>query len=145
MVPRRRTLSLGDPRSVLATRGDLEIGAFARRARRRRLGIALGGVALIVAAGLVFYFLGEPADSAAGDAYRVAIRCITCGYSSDDFAVRTTQSFPMACPGCKELSCKQVWQCRRCGNRFVPPAAFPVVCPATGCGSSNVGTGVSKR
>ena len=47
----RRPLNLSDTRSVLATTGDVAVGAYARRIRRRRIGIALVGLLLIAGAG----------------------------------------------------------------------------------------------
>jgi hypothetical protein len=138
-MERRRALNLTDTRAVLATSGDVAIGAYARRVRRKRAGIAALGVLLILGAGATYWALREPADRATLGTYRVLLRCATCGYQAG-MEVATSQAFPLACPACKERACRPVWQCRKCGREFVADQReVPTVCPNVDCRSAEVG------
>src|SRR5215510_14456582 len=121
MDKHRRSLSLSDTRAVLATTGDLVVGAYARRIRRKRIGIALVGVLLIASAGGTYYALQAPADRTHSGSYRVIVRCSKCN-KDRQVDMQPGQTFPLLCPTCKERACHQLWQCRKCGKRFVPEA-----------------------
>lgn len=133
----RRSISLSDTRSVLATTGDLAVGAFARRARRKRIGIALLGVLLIGAAGVSYWALREPPEHVGS--FRAVVRCSKCGVEAP-VTVAAGQVFPLTCDACHERTLRQVWQCQKCGHRFVPDGrGVPTNCPRSGCRSAAVG------
>jgi hypothetical protein len=140
MARSRRILTLTDTQSVLATTGELHIGAYARRARRRRMGLALVGLGLIAGAGAIYWAIRPPREAQELASYKVRVRCTTCGRESVE-SVATSQSFPLVCPNCRERACKQVWRCKKCGLQFVPERlGGATVCPNPQCRSTQVGS-----
>lgn len=143
MIRRRRTLDLTDYRSVLATTGDLEVGAYARRQQRRRILIALGGLGLIAAAYWLFAQLSVIDPGIGQDRYEVKVRCVSCSYAGR-VEVPLDQTFPTICPECGQRALRRVWECRECRTEFLPkPGAPRVRCPS--CGSEKVGSALPKK
>lgn len=136
-----KPLNLTDYRAVLTSTGELEIGAYARRKRRRRMLVAWAGVALILVGAGVAWMLWQPESAPATDGYPVVVRCVTCAWEG---TIRTSarHAFPLTCPRCKERSAREVWRCRNpaCGARFVPddPTRTPScpICKGTRVGSA---------
>jgi Zn finger protein HypA/HybF involved in hydrogenase expression len=121
-------VSLGD--------GDVLVGAYARRLARRRLWLIGFGLALIGLAVVIYRNL-EPAGSAV-DTRPVLARCVECGFEGPlrvPIAARGT----FECPTCHARGARELWACRKCGERFLPPVTYETrVCPA--CDSSEVGS-----
>jgi len=145
MVPKRRKSTGIEPyRRGLDATGDIQVGAYARRQRRRRILLSLLGLALIggavgLYAGLRHWVL-QPAAETRGRPYAVKVRCISCGYSAT-LDVSSGQTFPLECPVCGERGCKQLWKCRACGHEFLPAeSGNEKRCPR--CGNSAVGSAV---
>ena len=60
--------------------------------------------------------------------------------------VEAGQVFPVPCPTCKERAVRQLWQCRKCGKRFLPGGAgVPTNCPDINCRSADVGSAAAPR
>jgi len=115
---------------------EVQIGAYARRQRRKRLAIGLAGVALI-AAGWWLYLELRPKPAGVRTATTVVVRCTSCAWEGR-LTVPADQRFPMDCPQCGQRACEVLWRCRDCGERFVPPrGADPLRCPR--CESLRVG------
>lgn len=137
MTRRRRPIDLEAYRRGLDSTGEVRVGAYARRQRRRRALLASFGLVLIVGA-VGLYSALRPEREATGQTYPVKVRCISCGYSAT-LEVPFQQTFPLSCPRCGEKACKELWKCRACGHEFLPDQrADEKHCPA--CGSSEVGT-----
>jgi DNA-directed RNA polymerase subunit RPC12/RpoP len=139
MTRSRRPLDAAIPRSLLDSRGDVAVGAYANRVRWRRLLIAAFGVALIGGAAGMYWTLRPDAQHAA-DHYRIKLRCANeqCRYE-DELTVPYTQTFPAICPVCGLMAVEQVWACRACGAQFTATArGNVVVCPQ--CKSTRVGS-----
>lgn len=144
MARGRRNLELTDYRSVLNTSGDVAFGAYARQQRRRRIVVALGGVALIAAAIWLFVALSPGSDATSAVRYAVVVECVECGRRELIEVDLTTDSLPAVCADCGVRSCYKLWQCRRCGTAFLPKGQSDVVrCP--NCGSTSVGTAEIPR
>ncbi len=138
MLRRSREVSLSDYRSVLRTKGDIAVGAFARRQRRRRIAVAFAGVVLISAAIALLCWLWPTTANPHSDTHPVVVRCIKCKREEVLQLRAGDVGFPLMCPVCQERTCWQVWECRNCGQQFVPPAtAAKIVCPR--CRSESVG------
>lgn len=143
MYDRRKSGTFSDYRSVLARRGDVEIGAFARRRRRRAIVLVLLSVVLLVGAAWLYRALGSEGTTS-NDKVRVKVRCSRpdCNYTGTVTVVPGTH-YPVECPSCGERSCWPLWQCLnpRCGKEFVPEERGTVIkCPF--CGSTDVGAAV---
>lgn len=138
MTRRRRPIDLEAYRRGLDSTGEVRVGAYARRQRRRRALLALFGLVLIVGA-VGLYSALRPEPEATGQTYPVRVQCISCGYAGTlDVPFKET-TFPLTCPQCGERACKQIWKCRACDHEFIPGAGGePIRCPA--CGSSEVGS-----
>ena len=120
---------------------EVSVGAYARRQLRRRVLVGVFGGALIVGALTLYSFLKPPGLANQGNRYAVRTRCASCGHTAT-VRVRFDQTFPMRCPACKEPACQVMWQCRECGQQFVPEQTGPVSgCPQ--CGSERVGSAVT--
>jgi predicted Zn-ribbon and HTH transcriptional regulator len=117
---------------------EVSVGAYARRQFRRRVFVGVFGGALIIGALTLYSLLKPPGQADQGDRYPVRVHCASCGHAAS-VQVRFDQTFPMRCPKCKEPACRVMWQCRQCGQRFVPEQTGPAVrCPE--CGSERVGS-----
>jgi hypothetical protein len=141
-VARRRKLDLTDYRSVIGTAGDVWVGAYARREQRKRILVALLGVALIIGAVALYWLLRPAGGSLGGGRSPIRVRCTApgCGYEGV-LHVSSRERFPLVCPMCKARSCRELWQCRNpdCGALFLPDAAKTQPrCPV--CGSATVGS-----
>ncbi len=135
MATRHKAASLTD-RSILATKGERSVGAYARRQRRRQVAVALAGVGLIVVAVIVYELFPQTVRNAPRT-YPVMVRCAACGFEGALY-VPFDQAFPANCPKCGQPGCRPLWKCDDCGNRFIPDqTAPPVVCPR--CKSQRVG------
>lgn len=109
----------------------------ARKLRARRIGLAIAGPALLVAAGLAWLEL-RPASAPSGETYAAIVRCDSC---QQDLEVRVPFEFgfPTACPVCRRVIGQPLWACRSCGVRFAPRDEAAVqVCPE--CRSPAVGS-----
>jgi len=139
MVRHKSKVSLTDTRSVLATTGDITVGAYARQQRRRRAAMAVFGLALIGGA-VSLYFVLRPQDGAVLEqGFPIVVHCVECGYDGIVRVELGQGSFPMTCPQCGEHSCQQVWECRVCGRQFLRKSgAAELRCPF--CRSRAVGT-----
>jgi predicted Zn-ribbon and HTH transcriptional regulator len=120
------------------SREEVQVGAYARRQRRRRILMGLFGALLIAGALALYYQLRPRAEAGAADRYPVCVRCSACGFTAR-LRVPFTQTFPMECPSCKEPACRVLWECRDCGARFVPQESGKEQrCPQ--CNSLRVGS-----
>jgi predicted Zn-ribbon and HTH transcriptional regulator len=140
---RKHKTSLTD-RSTLESTGERSVGRYAERVRRRRMGIAAGGLALVAVAGLLYYWLAPGLAAPVGGSRRsVMVRCIdpACGYEGV-MAVPLGQVFPVQCPKCKMPTCKELWACGQCGYRFFPDQSDGEHCPK--CKSAQIGTALQK-
>ena len=127
-----------DLRRALDRVGDVEIGAWVRRRRRKRVLVSLAGLLLVALAVVVYVSLRIDRGVRRQDGYAADFRCITC---EEEFSSRLDfgQQTPLVCPKCGERSAKQVWICRDCGDRFIPVGPLESVrCPQ--CGSYRVGS-----
>jgi predicted RNA-binding Zn-ribbon protein involved in translation (DUF1610 family) len=143
MSRRRTSISIEAYQRGLESTGEVRIGAYARRQRRRRVLVALLGVLLIAGAvGLymgLHYWMPHPGTGAAAGTYPVKVRCVSCGYSATLDVPYEGITFPLTCPRCGERACKQLWKCRACGEEFLPEeGSAEKRCPA--CGSLEVGS-----
>lgn len=137
MTRRRRPIDLEAYRRGLDSTGEVRVGAYARRQRRRRALLALFGAALIVGAVGLYWALCPKAEETE-ETYPVKVECISCDYSGT-LEVPFGQTFPLTCPVCGEKGCKELWKCRACAHQFLPePSTGEKQCPA--CGSQSVGT-----
>lgn len=140
---RRRSAGiLTDYRSVLDSRGDVLVGAYASAQRRQRIMVGAVGLALIgVAVGL--YFLLRPIESMGvrGDV-SIAVECVVedCAYRGV-LRVPPGTVFPVRCPACGAHSCHKLWECQNheCGHRFRAKGQ-PGEVRCERCGSTRVGT-----
>ncbi len=148
----RRADRLTDYRSVLARRGDIELGAYARRRWWRNVFAALFGVGLILGAAWLYRALRPLEEGVVqGREYPEKVRCSECKYEAI-VQVQARSKFPLACPKCKVRSCRKVWRCQECGTEFVAkpqdydrelsakPGEATIRCPS--CGSLAVGGAV---
>lgn len=137
-----RFLPTTDYRAALEQTGDVQVGARARRILWRRFAVSLVGLAMIaVAVAVSSTLLGssKPADAT----HAIDVRCETCG---NEFTLTASPDlvFPVACPKCKERAAKELWACRQCGNRFIPPdIQNDPSCPK--CKSRNIGSAAAAR
>ena len=142
MRRQRSTGKLGGHHADLFGRGDVEIGAIARRRRLRNIIAAVFGV---VSIGVAFWLYSSLApsdddDTPVGGEYRVKVRCIAkdCGYEGT-MTVTPDEQFPLTCPKCEQRGCWELWKCRKCGREFLPErTGGKVRCP--NCGSERVGS-----
>jgi DNA-directed RNA polymerase subunit RPC12/RpoP len=145
MNTRRRRNFTTDYRSVLNSRGDITIGAYARVQRRRNILIGAVGVGLVGVA-LWLHILFQPdRDSAADGRPSVLVQCVApeCNYRTR-VRVGPGETFPLACPQCKQRSSQKLWQCRDCGRLFLPKGVpEALACPS--CGSARVGTATDEE
>ena len=122
----------------LDSTGEIRIGAYARRQRRRRLLVGALGVSLIAAAVWMYFELRPDVSPDNPERYPVVLRCGDCGEVSET-DVRFGQTFPAKCSKCGEVACRPLWQCRDCGARFVPDQTGAAIhCPE--CNSLAVGS-----
>lgn len=139
MGQRRFLGDVSDLRTVLDRTGDVEIGAWVRLRRRKRLMVAGSGLLLIGMAVVVYTTLRTDRGFGSTARFPADFKCITCG---EEFSRRIgfDQTTPLSCPKCGERSAKQVWRCER-GHRFIPEGALhldSISCPE--CGSRRVGS-----
>lgn len=134
-----------DYRSVLAAKGEVKLGVFARRTRRRRILVALSGVGLTAFAVWLGWVLWPKGEASTGQIAAVHLRCMACAFETTR-AVASNQRYPMLCPACKAHALRELWTCRapNCGFAFVPdPGGVQRTCPK--CGSAEVGSFVALR
>jgi len=137
MGRRHRSIELDAYRRGLDGAGEVRIGAYARRVRRRRALLGLLGLVLMCGA-VGLYWVLRPEVEPAALTYPVKVRCTSCGRQGT-LDVPSGQTFPLICPQCGEKTYKPVWKCRACGDEFVPRTeGGSVRCPA--CGSLEVGS-----
>lgn len=135
-----RDTRLIDYRSVLSTKGEVEIGALALRTRRKRMLIALSGAMLIGLAGVLAWLLWPPRVGTPGTTSLVRLRCVACSFETTQ-QLDSSRRFPLQCPKCRAHALRELWICRAagCGAAFVPePGGVQRNCPQ--CGSANVGS-----
>jgi len=138
MARSNKVPGLEPPRLRLGSREEVQVGAYARRQRRRRFLLGFFGALLIAGAFALYYQLRPGGAAQAGDGYLVCIRCSACGFTVK-LRVPFTQTFPMECPSCGQPACRVVWECRDCGMQFVPDEnATEKRCPR--CNSRRVGS-----
>ena len=140
MRQRRFLGDVSDLRTVLDRTGDVEIGAWVRLRRRKRLMVAGSGLLLIGMAVVVYTTLRADRGFGSTDRFPADFKCITCG---EEFSrsIAFDQTSPLSCPKCGERSAKQVWMCSEDGHRFIPEGALhleSISCPK--CGSRRVGS-----
>lgn len=136
----RRHVDLSDPRSVLATTGEIAIGAYAQQQRRRQIVLGIFGLALVGVAAWFVFAVRATHEADAPGRYVVAAECNRCGWQGD---VPTTlkDQWPKRCPKCGEPTVQKRWICHQCQNTFLPrPVSGLVTCPK--CGSTDVGAAV---
>lgn len=130
-------------RRLLDSRGDILVGAYAAQQRRRRIAIAVFGLALIGCA-VWLYKTTSPRDPAtAHGTPAVAVECVNedCQYRGMITFATADERFPVRCPKCGQRSCYKLWRCRNpdCNHLFLHRGApADLCCPA--CGSRAVGT-----
>ncbi len=138
MVKRGGARNLTDYRKVLQGRGEIMVGAYARRVRRWRILLGAIGLLLIVGAAWIYVALLPPDPTRHAEPHQVAVACAKCGYRGVTEAP-PAEPFPLVCPSCGERACYKLWECRNCGHQFLPKGggAEPT-CPQ--CGHARVGT-----
>jgi DNA-directed RNA polymerase subunit RPC12/RpoP len=130
--------SVIDYRALLDTTGELEIGAYARRVRRRRAIAGVFGV-LLFATACVAYVAMQPRDErTAKRSFTVKVLCTHCGTTTE----RTTNArepLPMTCERCNLRTAHVLWTCRVCNAEFVAGSIGRLLeCPH--CHSAQVGS-----
>ncbi len=138
MAPHKRATNLAEDRAVMRTSRDLVVGAYGRR--QRRWHIFVGAVGLVLMGGAVaLYFALRPEDTRRGAGLRaVAYECVQCGLRGVA-EIRDESAFPLTCPKCQVRSCHPLWECRRCGLRFLNKGGeMELTCPR--CRSQSVGS-----
>lgn len=136
----RRHVDLADPRSVLATTGEIAIGAYARQQRRRQIILGVFGLVLVGVAAWFVLTVRATHEAEAPGRYLVAAECNRCSWQGE---VRTSldDTWPQRCPKCGETTVQKRWICHQCQTLFLPrPASGLVACPK--CGGTNVGAAV---
>lgn len=128
-----------DLRQALESSGDITIGAYARRTRRRRMLIGLLGVVLILGAFGV-YLLVVNMQSTPAPVVTLTLRCKQCG-TEMTLEDNPQRSYPTACQACEAQAVWPIWQCRYCEHKFLPvgsgESGAEVRCPM--CDSTDVG------
>jgi hypothetical protein len=142
-MPRSRLTQLSDYRSVLNTKGDIAVGAYAEQQRRRRILLAAFGLGLILAAVGLYYLLRPVELLDLTGKHPCVVLCTNeeCQYMGVLYLEIGSTEFPVVCPKCKQRSCHKVWECREpdCRERFLLRGPEPDLrCPA--CGSLRIGT-----
>ncbi|MGE3180680.1 MAG: hypothetical protein AB7N71_03555 [Phycisphaerae bacterium] len=127
-------------RTLLESKGDVAIGAYAVRLRRRRAIIASFGLVLLLLSTWFFFRLSGTAPLSGRDRVPTELRCQACGHTRfDETGLRV--EFPLTCDACKEPALRPCWICRECGKRFVnPPRSDYFECPQ--CRSMKIGSPV---
>lgn len=101
-------------------------------------------VVLLVAAGVIFYLRsGNVNDLTAQREYNTLLECLECQHRFQA-ALDVADRAPFECPSCHKKAAWFVWECAKCGARFVPPPEGdpprqPVAPVCSKCGSGNVG------
>lgn len=130
-------------RDVFRRAGEVAVSAYARQQRRRRIFLALVGVALIAGAGWLLAALWPREVRGEAARYAIAVECQKCKWRGVQ-AGPGRPVFPLPCPQCGERACHKLWECRSCGFQFVDKKGQQVVvCPR--CGRRNVGTAEAVR
>lgn len=133
--PRHTRRRLGPASLDIEVTHEVSVGAFARRRRMQRVAMGVGGAALLLGAIALFLLLNPMSG---GRTFTVMARCVSaaCGFEGA-IAVPTDKPAPFQCPRCKQPSCRELWQCRSCGERFIHTQSGIVKCPK--CDSDAVG------
>jgi hypothetical protein len=119
--------------------GDVLVGAYARRLARQRLAMVAFGVLLLTAALLLYWNL-QPGGEGPG-MRPVVVRCVECQFEGQ-MMVPVAARGSFECPSCQARGAREIWACRRCGERFLPPMTYELrKCPK--CGSEEVGSAVA--
>lgn len=138
-IPSRLTRGAAD-----GTYAEVEIGAWVRRRRRKRIAIAASGLLLMGLAGCLYWLLSHGVLEPVATRAEADMRCI-----ADECAYEFTAQFetaagpPTMCPRCGQKSLREVWACRKCGARFVLGPTTELACPK--CRSRDVGSGAAAR
>jgi len=138
MTSYKRATNLAEDRAVMRTTREVVVGAFGRR--QRRWHIFVGAIGLLLIGGAVaLYFALRPEDMDHGPGGRqVAWECAQCGLRGVTI-IRDESAFPLTCPKCNVRSCHPLWECRRCGHRFLNKGGeAELTCPQ--CQSQSVGS-----
>lgn len=138
MLRRNLRSNTTDYRELLAGRGEISVGAFARQQFRRRLVLAAFGLALISLSVLLYGLLRPREADRPSATYVATLGCTACDFRG---AVRVAAGtvFPCVCPRCHQKSCQRVWVCQNCGHEFLAhPAEDEQKCPK--CHSLRVGS-----
>lgn len=128
-------------RRLLRGRREVAIGARARRIRAVRALAALAGLALIAGSWLLYRSLAAFAGPERDQTVTLVLRCVECGAESVATIRAADASRVAECPRCHARAAYKLWQCRTCGERFLPPApgdGDAIRCPK--CRSTQIGT-----
>ena len=124
-------------RAALDRTGDITVGAYARRMRTRRIMLAGVGVLLTLAA-ISLYFLLRSDRGTPSEAAVITLRCAACGHEHD-VPVDPARAYPVVCPACGERAAEPLWECQRCGQRFLPQVLDDGIVHCPRCGGTAVG------
>ena len=124
-------------RAALDGTGDVSVGAYARRMLVRRVMLAGVGVLLTLAA-VMLYFMLKPDRGHLTAESTITVKCVACGHEQQ-LVVDPRRDYPVVCPACGERAAEPVWECLRCGERFVPQGGTDDIVRCPNCGGTQVG------
>lgn len=126
----QRRFGMGGIDHAMRRKGEVAIGAYARRQMLQRL--LLGGIgAVLLAAGVVLYLTLRPGGDSNSSAM-IVLRCRQCAFERR-MPVDPRRDYPVQCPECEAYSMWPLWQCRDCDALFIPPDPTGMVrCPECG-------------
>jgi predicted RNA-binding Zn-ribbon protein involved in translation (DUF1610 family) len=144
LMARRRVMPGADYRTAFEGTGDVFVGASGRAWLRRRILLALAGLALIGAAGALLVMLRPPDVVDPVRPHPVVVQCVACGARHIARVDETRTKFPLKCSNCGERACQKMWECRDCKLQFLPSGSGDrMACPH--CGSERVGSAEELR
>ena len=127
-----------DYRALLDTTGELEIGAYARRVRRRRAFVGICGVVLLALAWMAYWALQPRDERTAAQRFSVKVLCTKCGAAVEREAT-VRDALPLRCPRCDSRHAQVLWTCRACNSEFTARKIGQLLeCPH--CHSMRVGS-----